>query len=707
MEITFRHDPRPVARYVSATTVREEALEKTRLVGLYWSASGQVQRENVAAGLPGVNALEFPVQTFELEIDGQSLCNRWEWVHASERAGVRPGTREAVIELRHQVRPIDVKVVTRLDGTPFLVRYLEITNTGTAPAALAAVSPWSGLLWMTQENTGMLPPGAAVFTLGYLDSNRWGSEGNFTWETLPRGTRRISSTLGRSGYGAPYFLVRNEVTGECAIGALAWSGNWYMEFWQDPARTLEGGLERGCNLAFRMGPLAPAPQRVIAPGETVTSPEMHLAMLHAGLDECVDALHQHITTSVLPPRPPEKGIYTIAGRVVEEPGAWILNEIDIAAEMGVQAFMVDAGWYGDQFGGWWERRGDWWEGDWITGGLAACRERAHRHGMKFGLWMEPESMGTNSRLLQEHPEWALTTDVDTQVTHNLNLADPQAAQFFSESILRVIREQQLDFYKIDYNDPTWEGGQHVNDGFAENEHWRHYEVLYAAYDRVRQQFPELLLENCAGGGGRLDLGMLSRFHYGCESDMSAFPRSIRAINGLTMFLPPEALVYYHNHLPHAHQLADLRTHLRVALFARTIFVGFGAQDADRSTEYYQLTRRYIQLAKEFAYPLLDAHPRVYHHTPAIGSQGPAGWCVLEYAARDRSRGYTGLFRLGAAPSDDYRFTPRGLSPSRRYRVTFDNLGESFELPGAEMMLHGLPVRLDGVCSSEVVMFEGV
>ena len=54
MEISFRNDPRPVARFVSATTVREEALEHTRLIGLYWSASGQVQRENVAAGLPGI-----------------------------------------------------------------------------------------------------------------------------------------------------------------------------------------------------------------------------------------------------------------------------------------------------------------------------------------------------------------------------------------------------------------------------------------------------------------------------------------------------------------------------------------------------------------------------------------------------------------------------------------------------------------------------
>ena len=56
----------------------------------------------------------------------------------SRRPGKRPGTTEAVVELKHQVRPVTVKVVTRLDGSPVLARYLEITNTGRKPAALGS-----------------------------------------------------------------------------------------------------------------------------------------------------------------------------------------------------------------------------------------------------------------------------------------------------------------------------------------------------------------------------------------------------------------------------------------------------------------------------------------------------------------------------------------------------------------------------------------
>ena len=105
IEISFHTSGgRPAVRYVSGDAVYAEALEHGRWIGLYWSASGQVQRENTTAGLPGLDSLHTPLQAFELEIDGQALHNRWEWVGALQRPGERPGTREAIVELRHTLR---------------------------------------------------------------------------------------------------------------------------------------------------------------------------------------------------------------------------------------------------------------------------------------------------------------------------------------------------------------------------------------------------------------------------------------------------------------------------------------------------------------------------------------------------------------------------------------------------------------------------
>lgn len=707
MQIAFRLDgDRPAARYASATTVHEEVLRGTRWLGRYWSASGQVQRENVAARLPALSEREVPLHAFDLEVDGQDLRGGWEHVASSQRPGGRQGTVEGVVELRHLVRPVSVRVVTRLDGTPFLARRLEIANTGKAPAALSRVSPWSGILWSwTRKEYGgeAAPDAAAPFRLGWFDAVMNGHEGNFRWENLPLGWRRIESTIGQSGFGNPYFMVRNEVTGETAIGSIAWSGNWYAEFWRDPFLDLADRPGRGLNLAFRMGPQGPAPLRMIDAGETLSTPETHLAILHAGLDDCVAAWHAHLRASVIPQRPPSKMFHTVAGRVVEEPGEWILREIDTAAQMGIQAFMVDAGWYGGEFADWRERRGDWSVGPWMPGGLAGCRERCRRHGMQFGLWMEPEVMGRGSRLLADHPDWALWKDQDPEAeSQALDLARPEAAAFVKDSVLRVIREHRLDFFKLDYNVQVHEGGQGLRGGFLEHEGWRHCEAMYSTLDAVRAAMPDVTLECCSSGGGRNDLGMMARFHYACESDYSQFPRSIRAINGLTLFLPPESLCYYHNHIAAAHQQADLDTHLRVALFARPVFVGFGGQDADRSTPYFEKTRRCIKLANEYCGPILADHPTVFHHTPGIGLTGPASWCVLEYAAKDR--GYAGVFRLSGG-DDTYVLRLRGAARGAEYEVTMDNAQESFRAGGRELAETGIAVRLDAARTSELILYR--
>ena len=698
----FRRAGVETARYVSDTTVREEILSHGRLITLYWSAVGELLRE-VGPGRGEQDLALDPVihrvEAFEFEMDGQLLHNWWDWKAAYQRPAAKIGTSEAVIELQHGVRPVSVKVMTRLDGTPILARWLEITNTGVAPAALAHVSPCAGLLWYSPNWYAVLPEHKPTFSIAYDRARQWGEEGDLVWSRLPVEGLRIERMQDKN-YGAPNFILRNEVTGELFFVALAWSGNWAAEFTATPE-----GL-----LSFRLGPAGPAPLRMIAPGETVTTPEVHIGPLHRGYDNAVQAWHRHMRASVIPPRPAGKEMYAVAGHVVEFPGEWILREIDIAQEMGVTAFMVDAGWYGDQFGGWQERRGDWWEGDWLPGGIAGIRQYAHKQGLLFGLWLEPEAAGPLSKIAVDHPDWLLQTDGGRWPgnTRVLNLGKPEVERHFEEEIVRVIRDHQLDFFKIDYNVRVHEGGENERDGYLENEGWRHMEVIYSAFERVRRELPHVALENCAGGGGRLDLGMMSRFHYSCESDFSSFPQSIRAISELTHFVPPEALCYYHNHLYHAHQMADLDTHLRVTLFATTIFVGFGAQNADRTTPYFTQTKRYIQLAKQFCYPIITDNVLVYHHTPAIGTMREAAWSVLEYAAPDHSRGYCGVFsntqREMGGNATDYLLRLRGIDRSREYLVTLDNSGGTFRMAGRDLANTGLIIRIDGSMLSELVLY---
>ncbi len=704
----YQSGGRPAARYVSGSTVYEEVFENGRWVDLYWSAAGQVQRENLIVKLPGLNPSRYPLEGFQLEMDGQLLHNRWEHVGSSRRPGLRAGTEEAVVELRHAVRPVNLKIVTRVDGSPVLVRYLEITNTGTAPAALSRVASWSGRLWSNADRpidslkmsiNPSFPKGKPQYRVGFLAGDRWGEEGDFTWHDIIDDSFSVRRFFTGRAYGSPYAIVENLVTGQRFFLALAWSGNFCIDF----------DICEGKHLYASVSPMAPAPLRMVSPGETVTSPEVHLAPTHGSMDAAVSAWHQHVRTSVVPARPLGKEMYTIAGRVVEEPGDWILKEVDIAAEMGAEAFMVDAGWYGAKFDGWWEQRGDWNEGSWLPGGLKGIREHCHKKGLLFGLWNEIEAISQKSELKAKHPDWVLKTDNGREIADTLDLANPEVARFVEDTVLRLVKEHQLDFYKLDYNVDVRKGGQTERDGFLESEFWRHHEVIHRTYDRVRKECPNVCFENCASGGGRNDIGMLARFHYLCESDWSVHPIAIRALNALSLFIPPEALCYYHNHanwcsVRQAHFTADMDTHLRVTLFAVPIYVGFGAQDADRSTEFYQKTKRYLELHKGFCRPVLAGHPVVYHHTPDIGVLKPAEWCVLEYATQDHTRGYAGVFRLGVG-AGEYRLRLRGVDLGANYQVTLDNGAQTFTLSGRDLSLIGLPIALDSALTSELVMYE--
>jgi alpha-galactosidase len=712
----YKSNGRPAARYVSGSTVYEECLQNGRFIGLYWSSACQVQRENVVDHIPASpkDVMWKRLSSFSLEIDGQLLDGFWEYAGDREQTDER-GRHEAVVELRHTLRPVAVRIITGLDGSPVISRRLEITNTGKNPAALGSVKPFSGQLWGNLVNLwGIRMPFASdrytEFSVGHIEICRpetsiyygYGGEGDFVWEDIKTEyfTKKVPH---RKPYGPPYFIFRNNLTGEIFFAALAWSAGYEMNLWFD---------RNHHTLNIDMGPTGPAPLRVIAPGETISTPQVHIGPMHESFDDSVAQWYDHLRKSVLPKRPKGKEMYTIAGRGVDKPGDWILREIDIAHEMGVEAFMVDAGWWGDHCGSSWETRGDWFEGDFLPkGGLLGIRDYTHKKGMLFGLWMEPEALSLKSRLYAEHPDWRVSYDgPDTESMEQesvLDMAKPEAAAYIKDKINEIIRDKKLDFFKLDSNMSITEGGRHLVDGYAENQSWRHFECLYGIFDEALKKHPDVVFENCNGGGGRNDLGMLSRFHFAAESDFSVLPFSIRAINSMTLFLPPETLCYYHNHVSDASQMADIDTHLRVALFCSPIFVGYGSQDADRSTLYFSKTREYTELLKTFCRPIMRC-PRVYHHTPYIGLYAPAEWCVLEYTGQDYSAGYAGLFRLGReADAAVYRFQPRGVLADSDYEVELYNSGNKFLITGREFLGNGIEVRLERANASELILYKRV
>ena len=695
--------PEPIVSYRTGWVVYEESLTKGQFVGSGWNGAGYV---NFYDGR--LKPSEYPTpQAFQLEIDGQLLATDWKWV-GLEKPPATDGNSQATITLEHGVRPVTVKVHTKLDGTAILTRWLEITNTGKQPAALAMACPWSGVLRKTERFRSHLEgTSLPLYSVGYFDASEWGREGDFHWHDMPEAGYRVDGRYRRGRYRHPIFMLRNNATGEFFIGEFAWTGGYSFDFDLDIEVGDASGLDTAAALTFSAGLDEPSPLRMIAPGETVSTPEMHLGLVFGDLDAAVQAMHNHLRRSVFMPQARGRTAWVESGigPELEITPEQVNHAIDAAADGGAEILFIDASWYAAPQADWWATVGDWdVDRRRFPDGLKPFRDKVHAAGMLWGLWMDAERIGDNSRVAKQHPDWlAMNYDGERKIAGLLDITNPEAAKWMEQQIIRVIEENECDFFRLDYNTLQGRGIKAIHDGFIENGTWRYYNTLYGVYDRLRARFPKVVFENCAGGGGRTDIGMVRRFGHTDITDWQIAPRSFAITNGMTMALPPE----YVDRLlggQNGQSTAEFDFQARLLLFLQPKFGFLYPPGSEPNPVFMSRIKHWIDLYKNFVRPFIDTS-RIYHHTPEVTGLDPHGWGVLELASEDRTKAICALFQLSAPTQPEYELRLRGLDASRRYRVTFDNSGQSTPVDGFTLMEQGITIRLEGALTSELLVLE--
>ena len=675
-------------RYSSGDATYAEALDDGRWVGRGWSASGRINSPDRRDAAP---AFELAIKD-EPEGESGPVSDGWQWESSSEAPRTDRAARHLVVELSNTLHAIGLKVHTLLDGTPVLTRWVEITNTSDEPFALTSVAPWSGRLWA--RGTG--------FTLGYqaVEKFRPGPEsiatsGWFEWDPLPDGKTLAQSIKGNS-QDDPFFVVRSEDAGEYFIGHLAWTANWRMEFERGPK-----------GLSFTMGPWAEDALRVVAPGETIKTPAVHLGHVEGDLDSTIQAMHDHVRRSVLPVRKPERAYrmeFSIPGDQGYHTGAAfneasLLRSVDVAAAIGMELFIVDAGWW-DVYGEFVPPR------DRFPRGLEPVADYAHAKGLLFGLYTEVEGGRGNwseSRLAQEHPDWFGPQNV-------MRIDRPEVAAYVEGELLRVIDRYGLDLYRHDFipapspvdgSAHTHQGPSTLRDGFVESNYWRYYESYYAIWERIRARYPDLVLQMCSNGGWREDLDMMGRFHETYTSE-GTLPRVLPPYAGKTVALPPEVLAIGYK------DQKDSQLRVTFSITPPWILSGTAPSVEELSPERRERYLHYADIYRFFIRPLWGTC-RVYHHAPVSSEGGveSSAWFAIEYAAPDRTKGWATIVRLGASRTDTYLLKPKGLDRDLEYRVTFDSTNATTSVAGTSLVEKGLPIRLEEVEASELVLFEAM
>ena len=209
--------------------------------------------------------------------------------------------------------------------------------------------------------------------------------------------------------------------------------------------------------------------------------------------------------------------------------------IDIAREAkksGIEMLVMDDGWFG-------ERNddnsslGDWYVNeDKLKGGLKKLVDEVNSLGMKFGIWMEPEMVSPKSKLFEAHPDWAIQIPGRTPCRSRnqlvLDITRQEVRDYIYGRIRAILTSANIEYVKWDMNRQLCDLGSLGLDKESQGELSHRYMLaVYELQERMITEFPDLLLENCSGGGARFDAGML---YYSpqiwCSDDTDAIERLV-------------------------------------------------------------------------------------------------------------------------------------------------------------------------------------
>lgn len=694
----------PWIRADASQFIWEEAFYKGNYFAVHHSAIGRCQsKESIYSKIePG----RFPkdhLLAFEVELDGELLRDGFEW-KGEQQCKSQESFEDLAVTLTFDSKPVTVTVHTRLDGSSFLKRWLEIRNEGNAPLRLSRVYPWAGII--AADELGMYlgkQDGFAPYVLGRFRFERWSMEGDFEWISLSDGQLALQSHENK--HHPSFFAVRNSNTGEMTLLLLECTSPTEVSFTQavEPRFPLHAHPWGGRYVYAKAGPWGRAPLRVLEPGEVVTTPAVHLGMVQGDLDAGVNALYEHLRRSVIPSLPPERENlveynhtgYTMNAQVSKD---LLRKEVDVAAEIGAELFVVDAGWFGPKDAIWSDCFGDWFENPILgEGGLRDVFDYARGLGMRCGLWMPPEMAAFKSDVARKHPDWFLRGAQDQYLT--FDVLNPEVEQYVFNTICDLVSCFNLDCFRIDGGTSNV-GDRLLDNGSRESLSWRYYDRLFAIYRRVRKRFPDLIMENCSGGGGRCDPAMMRYFNYTQISDNWAPDDQVRILNGMTLALTPAQCMPLVGSINL--RAADIDFVIRTGLFGHFAASGVFPGMQKINPPALERWKHGIELYKSVVRPLIPMC-RVFHHTPIQPLDRRGDWVVLEYASAERDAAVVGLFRLTGPGDDTFNFVARGLDPAREYSVTFDNSLASVRMSGTELVLRGIPVRLPSPLTSQLLI----
>ena len=414
-----------------------------------------------------------------------------------------------MLTFNDRVYPLKVRQFFRhYADTDVFSTWTEITNTGKKgnigllEYASACVPVTRGNNYLTQFQGG------------------WASETRMSESPVPDGQTVIANKAGlRNTFGSnPAFMISldgtpRENSGEVFGGNLLWSGNFKTRIDADPY-----------SLKVISGINSEASELTLKPGQSLTTPEFAMVFSTEGKGGVSRAFHKWARKYGMAHGDRRhdillnswEGVYFGVNQEVMEQ---MMTDI---ANLGGELFVMDDGWFGDKY----PRDNDHTSlGDWMVAkkklpeGVEGLVNAAKERGIKFGIWIEPEMVNTKSELYEKHPEWVLSDPKRPLIQGRggtqavLDLCNPKVQDFvFSITDNLLTENPEIAYIKWDCNADIMNYASPYLPKEEQSEIYvRYHQGLVKVLERIRAKYPDVAIQLCASGGGRVNYGLLPYF----------------------------------------------------------------------------------------------------------------------------------------------------------------------------------------------------
>ena len=406
------------------------------------------------------------------------------------------------LEITLKDADLDLEVVlfyTAFEKENAITRSVRVQNQGKEDLRIEKIL--SACLDMDNENFSMLSL-----------HGTWARERHIQTGELHYGKQVISSARGESSHQEHPFiaLVTNgteQENGKVYAMHFVYSGNFMAET----------ELCQFDNLRMTMGINPEEFSWLLTPGEEFQAPEVVMVYSGNGLGAMTRSYHDFYRNHLIR----SKFKYEKRPILINN---WEATYFDFntdkllaiarqAKECGIEMLVMDDGWFG-------KRNSDNCSlGDWkvnekkITGGLKHLVDEVNKIGLQFGIWFEPEMISPDSDLYRAHPDWAIQIAgreaTQSRNQYVLDLSRPEVRDYAYKCVASILRSANIAYVKWDMNRQLSDLGSSYLPKERQQELFHRYVLgVYELQERLVTEFPDLLLENCSGGGARFDPGML-------------------------------------------------------------------------------------------------------------------------------------------------------------------------------------------------------